>query len=1171
MAKRERSRPSATDKAKQGATGEMKQTRPPKKGGSRASTGSRQVARKSASRRVKRQKHRRATDWAAEALAERRVREWLTKDQMLSLVEDESKPTPNLIYHADMDSNNFGKMFRRLKAFLDAEVAARRLADKTEDSEALSLWAGTTDAPFLITPSGVQEIKLPNGDKEADAEKPLTIADLASDEAIQPAQESLPKPKVEVPEAKAKPKPETEQEYFKSVWPEAAQAHQAVESYLKKKDADSSLPDPGDFIFNLHIRSPTVSDVFKLMALDINVGVLYPRSKVSLPWKELQYSKLPQDTSFWRSILWGNVGISVILGRVSNNLVCVDCDTKGAFFEVINALKEQGSPLFAVRSAKGGHIYFQADGELENIPENQLFWRDGNPACNIAIWGHSRYMVVPPSIHPSGYPYWWFMGNTTDRPPLISLLDDTQKKGVLSALFAGLSYHIWPTDKRRSLFDVAPQQNTSRHPLKNVYEYLQTPIAPGNRNNRMVQAIVAVYKWVESGDFQLDLIEQIRLKGLADGLSNSHVDGLLQWAYWNVEPNKDGKLISGIDGTLDLNFENRNMVWKHKRAQLFLDFYQFRGRGMLTDRAVAVSMLELARRSDSGYWRGSVREVAEIARMPYRTAHGALKRLEELEIIKRMGSDKRSGAITWGWGRRALGIGPFFDFFDALFNRTDQAEVERVRNSSNRYLKSLDDLSEAIGKSARFILEMCNGQSLSRDEIAARTNLTTSQVRRAMTGLSDAGLADYDRGKNLWTIEQFLAGDSDLLAQAAGTYGNGLKRKQQHAEERMWFIASKLLLNRLNRMGPKKRELFADHTLKVFRGHPKEQFIRNLFMRTGVRRVCADCGGEGWVWFMIDDGVTNLGVETMGQVPCRGCEPESFAMWMLSMGPGWDEYFEMRQHYDFAADFAADFGYPEAVAEALKAEDDKLRGDLGADSEQAAQAAEPVDYLVSDKLDEKPPSLESYIDKGKQTRAAKKAAEKAAEKAARENADAEAKARFDAESEANVRAKLKANMAAKAKEKAAAEKAYREAGKEFPTTFPPKPESLKGKRRAEPKRNRHAHLSEIPERYKDFDPEADKAKRLYRNFEEYTAMINAILDGDIELTDEMIIKDASLRQALIETARRRDIQNEALAKLEAEEQKAQEEKAKGKSTGDASDQAKPDEPKPNEPKPDEGS
>lgn len=125
-------------------------------------------------------------------------------------------------------------------------------------------------------------------------------------------------------------------------------------------------------------------------------------------WKEYQ-DRLPTDKEL---IEWFDNGkkynIAIVTGK---GKVAVDLDSDKA----VNFAKENNFPISPLsKTGKGYHIIYHYKDEVRNFQK-----RDDLP--DIDLRGDGGYILVEPSIHPSGHQYQWIEGKGLDDLPLADL------------------------------------------------------------------------------------------------------------------------------------------------------------------------------------------------------------------------------------------------------------------------------------------------------------------------------------------------------------------------------------------------------------------------------------------------------------------------------------------------------------------------------------------------------------------------------------------------------------------------------------------------------------------------------------------------------------------------------------------------------------------------------
>ena len=108
-----------------------------------------------------------------------------------------------------------------------------------------------------------------------------------------------------------------------------------------------------------------------------------------------------------------DLGIAVILGKVSGGLVCRDFDSKESYTRWKRSHRDLALRLPTVKTKRGFHVYFRA------APENLVF-QDFRPVEDGEYRGDSaHYCLLPPSSHPDGVGYEWAVILSEDDLPFI--------------------------------------------------------------------------------------------------------------------------------------------------------------------------------------------------------------------------------------------------------------------------------------------------------------------------------------------------------------------------------------------------------------------------------------------------------------------------------------------------------------------------------------------------------------------------------------------------------------------------------------------------------------------------------------------------------------------------------------------------------------------------------
>lgn len=153
--------------------------------------------------------------------------------------------------------------------------------------------------------------------------------------------------------------------------------------------------------------SPFLIAAHPLRTNGYSIVPLMPRSKRPAIEKWTDYGiHLADEATFERWIKWPDINIGVTLG-VASNLVAIDLDNDiGGLHAQIEALLPP-SPVSKI-GAKGKTLFYQYNGQ-----KSQGYSKDGERVLDILSQG--RQTVLPPSMHPDGFPYRWLTTQTLEN------------------------------------------------------------------------------------------------------------------------------------------------------------------------------------------------------------------------------------------------------------------------------------------------------------------------------------------------------------------------------------------------------------------------------------------------------------------------------------------------------------------------------------------------------------------------------------------------------------------------------------------------------------------------------------------------------------------------------------------------------------------------------------
>jgi len=130
------------------------------------------------------------------------------------------------------------------------------------------------------------------------------------------------------------------------------------------------------------------------------IPIPYQQKAAAIKWEEYQHRK-PTDAEIQEWFLNGHkTNIAVVCGSTSNNLVVPDCDSIEKFYELAAVICECTNTddildfTTIVTTSKGYHIWLRTAEPTKSQKFPQL-----------DIKGEGGYVLIPPSVHPSGAVY----------------------------------------------------------------------------------------------------------------------------------------------------------------------------------------------------------------------------------------------------------------------------------------------------------------------------------------------------------------------------------------------------------------------------------------------------------------------------------------------------------------------------------------------------------------------------------------------------------------------------------------------------------------------------------------------------------------------------------------------------------------------------------------------
>lgn len=520
-----------------------------------------------------------------------------------------------------------------------------------------------------------------------------------------------------------------------------------------------------------------------LHQLGLNVLPMPYGQKAGFPWTLLQYQRLPENMI--ELVFRGRCNVAVIPGKTSSNLYVIDCETQEALDFHMRHMRENGIPLWVVRTARGGHIWmFSATGEVKSIPTGTLL--------NAEIKGGSNgYVLCPPSRHPDGPFYEWII-QEGDSPPIVDVqritwLKDNQGKAI--ALNAKPSTVNSGEIKTRDLKKLSNYPQPASNLSRQTRDYLANGhvLTQGTRNNRLFSAACDML----GCEFPPDIVETT-LFSIAEtsGLRRTAIRATLSSAQ--KQPRKSARAY----------YEKPTKVVHWQLAHFYIQSCEWQGRTGTTDYKVALAFVKRAKYEiwHEEHFRASYRELAQLAGISLKTLQKSLKRMaaQVPPIVEYIGALEPTGASVWKFHPEVIKRGNEIYKSSTVTLQPGGEDIVLLLYTPTGLSTDAGERGALGANGLRIYYHMLNlGQPTSVNELVTLLGLKRTQVVYALGKLEKYKLAFKANGR--WELMDPNGVDlDDWVSEPAGTLGKGRKRQERFAKERIMYAVSRLVYRRRN-------------------------------------------------------------------------------------------------------------------------------------------------------------------------------------------------------------------------------------------------------------------------------------------------------------------------------------------------------------------------------------
>jgi len=454
--------------------------------------------------------------------------------------------------------------------------------------------------------------------------------------------------------------------------------------------------------------------------------VLSPQSKSPLvKWKSYQYE--PPST-FERDAMFSfedKVNIGVVCGAASQNLAVIDAETTQAFETQLRRCEQAGiADTWIDETFRGGHILTR----LPTAVKPKSFKSEG-----FEVRGQGQYVLVPPSIHPSGMVYRFLhKPPSIIRVPSLDVLDWLRLEPAPEKHIPRTARHLLQGDKQCHYDSRSEAEQAIITSLFNV-------------GFRFDEILAIFEKYPAAGKFR-------EIQALTGPIA------AISWLRTCFESARNWCATDSPTRT------------RARTVQALAEAAPWPGRTGSTDRAVFLAHLNIAHMSGHELYHASSRDLAEIAGCARLTASKACRRLRQQ-------------------GHLVLVAPASFPYA----NRYRLPEKTKFDPLPHMGLYGMDQSSSfllpdafrkgGLGRPAFEVLSAFRGEALRAKDLADKTGRHIQTIRKSLKRLDEFGYAMKSRGR--WSGIPIAKIDLRELATKVGTSGARKRQREQHKAERL--------------------------------------------------------------------------------------------------------------------------------------------------------------------------------------------------------------------------------------------------------------------------------------------------------------------------------------------------------------------------------------------------
>lgn len=509
----------------------------------------------------------------------------------------------------------------------------------------------------------------------------------------------------------------------------------------------------------------------ELHAAGLNVFPL-PRGEKRPTWPGYQWSafhtaRLLED-DVEQAFGGAPCNIAIMTGRTSGNLFSVEAETPAEFGQLMETVYRAGLPLWAIRSARGGHVLLRCeDGEIANVTLTEA---RAAGLGEMEVHGHNRYIIGPESVHPDG-PIYTLERQDSPEPPTVTFNE-------LTAIFPDIPLKL-ATHRAR--------QGQHEQPTfsERTQQLLDGEIATGERNSQLyTSARELLALGFDEQDTRAVLVEGAVKCGLPEREAHKTISSAIKGHRKDGNHETAHRRQGDRTGTAWWEAEQwaRRQDWPGRTGTWNRAAFMAHVSRLKTEAPTATA-------GQSASWRCSAREGAELADMGAKAFSKATRRLVVVGILQV--ADRDATGYRYRFGTAVTFTVPaskVTTLYQSASNSVVRLDANHAAFGHTRRPTANGGWElRGLGPNAAPLLEalLNTDKPLMPTALARASGLTRGKVYTSLARLEKWLLAErVDEGWIVSVTPENVEERLDEVAFMCGTFEAARKRRKVHELER---------------------------------------------------------------------------------------------------------------------------------------------------------------------------------------------------------------------------------------------------------------------------------------------------------------------------------------------------------------------------------------------------